>query len=533
MTSVRPGPGRALFLSLALVAALGAFAPAALADRPPPPRLDWEPCGEAGAECATAEVPRDYDRPRGRTLEIAVARTHATDPSRRVGSLFFNFGGPGGTAVEFLREFGTELFPTLSDRFDIVAFDPRGVGESSPSIDCRADQEALGVYAQPFETPLNLDVGAWIGRDVRYIERCLRLNPDIFPWVSTANVARDMDLLRAALAERRLSYLGFSYGTQIGATYASLFPNRYRALVLDGALDVDQYMNEPMEALREQSSGFEMALGRFFQACARDQVACQGFGGEDPWAAFDELIERAYASPLPAGGDDPRPVDGDDVNVAAVQASYSKFLWPLLAQALAMAEAGDGTGIRELVNIFYGRLPDGTYDPLLDRYFTIGAAEQRYPRNLRVYKRAGRHSWGLFPHAWWNAGYVELAWGLFPVQARDAYYGPFDASSSAPTVLVVGTTYDPATPYRWSKILTADLGNARLLTMRGDGHTAYGGQSACIDAAVDAYLEDGALPPEGTVCRQEVPFAAPEAAGRGAASLARRVARRHVQQLMR
>jgi hypothetical protein len=226
-------------------------------------------------------------------------------------------------------------------------------------------------------------------------------------------------------------------------------------------------------------------------------------------------------------------VDGDDVNVAAVQASYSKFLWPLLAQALAMAETGDGTGIRELVNIFYGRLPDGTYDPLLDRYFTIGAAEQRYPRNLRVYKRAGRHSWGLFPHVWWNAGYVELAWGLFPVQARDAYYGPFDASSSAPTVLVVGTTYDPATPYRWSKILTADLGNARLLTMRGDGHTAYGGQSACIDAAVDAYLEDGALPPEGTVCRQEVPFAAPEAAGRGAASLARRVARRHVQQLMR
>lgn len=268
----------------------------------------------------------------------------------------------------------------------------------------------------------------------------------LLPHFTTADTARDFDFVRRALGERKLSYLGFSYGTFLGATYASLFPDRYRALVLDGALDADRYINRPLLSLREQTAGFERAAGRFLQACAGNQAACGGFGGEDPWMALDELIERAEASPLPAAQG--RPVDGDDIRAGVAVAIYNKGNWSFLGAALADGEAGDGTPLRVLADAFYGRNDDGTFDPLTDRCFNLGALEQRYPRDVGTYLDAGDHSWGLFDHFWWNHGYTELAWGLYPIDPQDAYYGPFKASRGGATVLVVGTTYDPATPYR-------------------------------------------------------------------------------------
>ncbi|MGH2762138.1 MAG: alpha/beta hydrolase [Thermoleophilaceae bacterium] len=496
-------------LACGLIAAPGAEAARAdHGERAQEPALVWRACGDAGAECATLAVPRDYRRPHGEMLDVAVARARATDPERRIGTLFFNFGGPGAPAAAYVEAFGADLFPTLGDRFDVVGVDPRGTGRSEGAIDCAVDQERRGVYSQPFTTPLNLNVGRLIQTDQRYIGRCLQRNPEILPYVSTSNTARDMDRVRRALGERRLSYLGFSYGTFLGVTYASLFPNSYRALVLDGALDADRYINEPLLSLREQTAGFERAIGRFLAACEGDQAACSGFGGDEPWTAFDELIERADRQPLPA--EQGRPVEGDDIRAASAQLVYAKQLWGDLGLALAQGEAGDGTLLRAWTDVFYGRRADGGYDPLLDRYFTIGALEQRYPRRVKTYLRAGDHSWGLFDHAYWNHGYTELAWGLYPVRPRGVFRGPFRASRRGPTVLVVGTTYDPATPYRGSARLARELGNARLLTMRGDGHTAYGGNSACIDEAVDAYLERKVVPAEGTTCRQEVPFTAPQ-----------------------
>jgi pimeloyl-ACP methyl ester carboxylesterase len=485
--------------------------------------LDWQDCGE-GFQCATAEVPRDYDRPDGRTLDLAVARLPATDQSRRIGSLFVNPGGPGAGAAEFIRG-NKELFASLNDRFDIVGFDPRGTGESEGAIDCKVNQETDGVYSQPFTTPENLDVGAFVGKVKGYVQRCVELSREILPYASTANGARDMDFLREAVGDKKLTYLGFSYGTFLGATYASLFPRRYRALVLDGPLDADQYINRPLENLSEQTAGFERAINRLFQACAAQQDVCR-FGGTDPLDAFDQLVEHANQSPLPAQGPDPRPVDGDDFLAAAVLATYNKGFWGLLAEALELAAAGDGTGIRVLANAFYGRNDDGTYDPGTDRYFTLSALDQRYPTDVRTYLTAGNHSWGQYDHFWFNNGYAELNWGLFPIRPRDAYYGPFEASDSAPTVLVVNTTYDPATPFRGGKRLVRQLGNARMLTMRGDGHTAYGGNSpSCIDPAVDAYLEAGTLPPDGTSCPQEVPFARPQLQAESAPAAARRLLR--------
>jgi pimeloyl-ACP methyl ester carboxylesterase len=533
-------PRRTMLVACAAVAALLVGAPAASAHhRGSAPSLHFTPCGDAGAQCATATVPKDYGSPSRGTLKLAVAKSPATDPKHKIGSLFFNFGGPGAPAAIYIEVFGADLFPKLNERFDIIGMDPRGVGDSRPAIDCHANQETEGFYSQPFQTPENLDARALIRKDRRYIDKCLNDNPGILPYVSTANVARDMDALRQVLGDRKMTYLGFSYGTFLGATYASLFPNRYRALVLDGPVDATNFVKHPSRNLLEQTAGFERELGRFLQACAADQVACSGFGGSDPWNALDELIEQADATPIPAPGyaPDPRPIDGDDIRAAAFAELYAKFLWGDLAKALADAAHGDGSGIRRMVDEdWYGRNDDGTYSPSLDRYFTITAADQHYThRNLFSYFETGDLAWGLFDHFYVNNGYSELNYGLYPVRARDTFSGPFRVPRSSPTILVVDTTYDPATPYRGGKRLARDLGQTRLLTMRGDNHTAYQGNSPCIDEHVEDYLIDLALPARGTVCRQDVPFEAPQAAAQATArslSAAQVRAARHLPRVL-
>jgi pimeloyl-ACP methyl ester carboxylesterase len=266
-------------LAIAAACALAGAVPAtSAATEPQLPTLDWQPCGTAAnVTCTTVTVPRDYAHRRAGSLELFAAKSPATDPAHRIGTLFVNFGGPGRPVAEFIEALGADRFPELNVRFDIIGVDPRGVGQSKPSIDCRADQETDGITAQPFTTPDNVDARALVAKDSRYIARCLALNPDVLPYVSTASVARDIDLIRRALGERQISFLGFSYGTFLGATYASLFPDSYRAMVLDGPIDASAYVNDPLRQLSAQSNGFEHALGRFFEACARDHAACRGF----------------------------------------------------------------------------------------------------------------------------------------------------------------------------------------------------------------------------------------------------------------
>ncbi|HEY3613389.1 MAG TPA: alpha/beta hydrolase, partial [Gaiellales bacterium] len=466
----------------------------------------------AGWQCATFKVPKDYAHPGAGSLKLAVTRLPASDPAHRIGGLFVNPGGPGGSAVDFAQG-DADLFAPFNDHFDIVAFDPRGTGASQDAIDCKVNQETQGLYSAPFTTPENLDVKALVAKDRAFVKRCVDLNRSILPYVSTANAARDMDAIRAAMGDRKLNYLGFSYGTFLGATYTSLFPDNYRAVVLDGPVDANAYINNPQADLREQTAGFERELGRFFQVCAAEQSACR-FGGEDPWAAYDALISQADALPIPATGftGDPRPVDGDDIINATILTLYAKQNWELLASALSDAANGDASTLRFLADTSWGNNLDGTFDPGTDRYFAIGAVEQRYPTDVQNYLDTGDNSWGMFDHFFFNTGYTELNYGLWPIHAKDAFRGPFTASKSSPTVLEVATTYDPATPYRGAKRLAAQLGNVRLLTMVGDGHTAFGGNSQCIDDAVVAQIETLALPAAGTLCQQTVPFIAPPAA---------------------
>jgi pimeloyl-ACP methyl ester carboxylesterase len=480
-------------------------------------KLNWKACGDPEMsprpQCATVKVPRDYDHPKGPTLSLAIAKAPAT--GKKIGSLFFNFGGPGAFTAPYVEFNGPDLFPALNQRFDIVGLDPRGT-DIDTGIDCKVNQETDGIYSEPFTTPFNLNRSAFVKKVSRYVSRCASRNADILPYASTANDARDMDLARGLVGDSKLSYLGFSYGTFLGATYASLFPGKMRAVVLDGPIDADQYINNPMQGLREQSAGFERAIGRFFQACAADQENCSGFGGNDPWGAYDELVDEANATPIPAPGyaPDPRPITGDDILNVTIVSMYSKLDWGPLARMLSEAAAGDGTRIRTAVDEdVYGRDPaTGEYDPASDRYFTLGAIEQKYRRgDVDFYLDAGDACWGMFDHVWSNCGYVELNYGLWPIRGRDVFGGPFSVPKSASTPLVVDTTYDPATPYRGGQRLARDLGNARLLTMRGDGHTAYEtGSPDCIDPAIENYLISKVLPPKGKRCKQEVPFTKPE-----------------------
>jgi len=532
---IRTAVHRAVVLPLlaVLVVVLGATTAQAAPAAPLPaalvPTLTWSACGTtaagtgAGVQCSVADLPMDYDQPAGAQVHIAVARVPAKDTAHRIGSLFFDFGGPGAPSVDYLQTSGAGFLAALNQRFDLVGFDPRGVGQSTPSVDCRVNQETQGPASQPFPTPLTIDRDAYVAKAQAYVDACQR-NGAVLAHLSTANVARDLDALRAAVGDERLTYLGFSYGTFLGATYAALFPDRYRALVLDGAVDAQEDIHDPTGLGIEQTAAFERALHRFLEACAADQAACSRFGGADPRLAYDHLIQAAEARPIPAPGyaADPRPVDGDDIRAATVQALYSKRNWGGLGRALAQAAAGDASIIRAVVDeAFYGRRPDGSFDPLGDRFFTISASEQQFRRNdVDYYLARGADSWASFPHFWWNTGYPDINFSLWPVHDADAFGGPWTVPAGSPAPLVISTTYDPATPYAWGRQLAAELGNARLLTMDGDGHTAYGGNSACIDRATEAYLVGGTVPPRGTVCAQQVPFAAPAPAPAGSAASA-------------
>ena len=507
-----------LFALAALLVAAAAPGTASAKPLQLPPKLDWNTCTKDGWECATATVPKDYRRRRAGTIDLAVTRLPAADQKNRIGSIFVNYGGPGGEAVSTTQRIGAILFGAFHPRFDIVAFDPRGVGQSSEAIDCKANQETEGIYSQPYATP-DSDLGAYLQRVRGYTNRCKSLNAGILPYVSTANVATDMDQLRQAVGDKKLTYFGFSYGTYLGSTYASLFPNKTRAIVLDGAVDVEQYANDPMGGLIAQTAAFERALDRYAAACDKAGSYC-AFAADpkldalDTLDALDELIKQADASPIPAPQSaDPRPVTGQDMLQAFISELYAKQAWPELTDALNQAVAGDASLLREIVDGAYGNNQDGTFDPGTDRYFAISAVDAygKYPRRIQPYLKAGYRSWSSFPHFWFNTGYVELNWGLFGVRPRGVFYGPFRVPHNAATPLVVGTTYDPATPYRGAVRTTKELGNARLLTMRGDGHTAYFGNSQCIDDAVNAYVNDLTLPAQGATCKQDVPFPPEEA----------------------
>ncbi len=480
------------------MAAGGLALPSATAAHPTPvPTLEWADCGD-GFECATAAVPLDYRKPRRDTIDISLIRHPAVDQANRIGTLFF--AHPLGM-VDFVREAPPGTFELLA-QFDVVGYDGRGSGPTQ--IDCGIDEALLEPLGSNATRPGAVDPEAMAAAADEYARRCLEAHGDLLPHMSTSTMARDLDLLRAAVGDEQLTYIGISQGTDIGATYASMFPGRVRAMVFDAAVDAAGWRDRPLEISREQDIAYEQELDRFFMACAAHQDVCR-FGGDDPEHAFDALLARLDQTPIESSDPDhPGPVDGDDVRTAAAEMMFDPRRWAGLAEALAQADGGDGALVQQIV--------DGATDNELafDLFVANNAVSARYPKDLDVMVAELGHRYGLLDHFWARGFFATVVASQWPVKSRDVFRDDYENPADAPTILVIGGTHDPATPYQWAERLALDLGNAQLMTYDSDGHGAINDGDPCVVFPVLTYLTDPtALPPEGLVCQQSFePFTA-------------------------
>ena len=474
-------------------------------------RLDWQPCND-GFECARLLVPFDYARPSGRRFSLPVIKLPATDRSRRIGALVINPGGPGGSGVQYALGARSEFPSAVLARFDIVGFDPRGVAASQPALTCMTGPE-LDKYLATDDMPANAaQLAEVVAQSKLYAARCTQNSAALLPYVGTQNAARDMDVLRAALGESRLTFLGKSYGTYLGTWYAQLFPHRVRALVLDGAVDPD---TPSLQDDVTQAEGFQVAFRSFAVWCLAG-ASCPlrsgsggsgGSGAAGPGgtagsvdaavARLEGLIVRANSAPLANQLGDGQVADGAMLLNGVASALYSKSYWTDLKTGLTGAFAGDGTVLVELANLLMERNLNGTYANLADADTSISCLDRPWPRSLATWQAAASVASRAAPLFGAPIVWGSLACAYWPVPS---YPLPRIRAAGAPPILVVGTLRDPATPYRWAQALAGDLSSGVLLGWNGDGHTAYGEGSACVDTIVNDYLIDLSVPRSGMIC---------------------------------
>jgi pimeloyl-ACP methyl ester carboxylesterase len=476
--------------------------PAGAAPAGPPPvtiaayyaqRLSWQPC-DKGFECARLYVPFDYSRPAGPRFSLPVVKLPAADPASRVGALVINPGGPGGSGVEYaLGARSGEFTQEVLNRFDIVGFDPRGVGGSLPAVRCMTGPQ-LDTYFAVNGDPANAaQLATVISESKLYAAECARNAAALLPYMGTVNAAKDMDVLRAALGENALTYLGKSYGTYLGASYAQQFPTKVRALVLDGAVDPKA---SGLQLDVTQAAGFESAFGQFAAWCAGQQGCPLGDSASGAVAKVAGLLSAATTHPLTNLLGDGQPANGAMLQTGIAAALYARPEWPLLKSALSGAFGGDGTILVELADSLLERNPNGTYSNLADAELSVDCVDRAWPRTVSAFAAAAAAAakaaplfgasnvWGSLPCAYW------------PVQPDELNI----RAAGAPPILVVGDLHDPATPYRWAVNLSRDLASGVLLGWNGEGHTSYFQGSSCVDNTVDSYLISLHVPRSGTVC---------------------------------
>lgn len=446
----------------------------------------------AGLECATLTVPIDPGLPDAGTLDLAVARFPSTgDADERIGSLVINPGGPGGSGIEYLTN-AASLFPSsLTDRFDLVSFDPRGVAASTP-VHCVTDE----VKEESLTGDLTPDGDEGTQRVVdeqrEFLEGCESRSGEMIEHMSTADVAADLDLLRQALGDEQLSYIGFSYGTSIGAVYATLFPERVRAFVLDGSVSPTADREAQLVA---QAQGFDRTFANFVAACDAD-VRCAI--GPDSAGVIEATRAQLESAPVVAGtGSGSRELGADLFDLAIATALYDTSLWGTLATSIADIDDGGAAALLTLVDRQTGRQPDGSFDNSSDSKTMVTCADSSERPSVQDAADASERiaaSATSFGELTASGTFTCLDWPMAtnPLPA-------ITGSGSAP-VLVVGTIGDPATPYEWSEQMSAALEGSVLLTYEGDGHTAFLRGGSCIEDAVVDYLVDLVLPAPGTRC---------------------------------
>ncbi|MFE4688636.1 alpha/beta hydrolase [Streptomyces sp. NPDC056749] len=457
--------------------------------------LSWKRCeapedGTAPGpawRCTTLDVPLDHARPDGRTIGIALIRKAATRKSERIGSMLFNFGGPGGSGVGTLPR-AASAYRELNTRYDLVGFDPRGVA-ASEGVRCRDDAGQETAYREVDMTPdTPAEEAAFIADGRDFGAGCARMSGAVLPHVGTSNAARDMDAIRRALGDDTLSYFGISYGTELGGTYAHLFPEKVGRVVLDAV--VDPTADSPGHA-RNQARGFQRALENYLKDSGQDPAA-----GTRRIAA---LLERLDEDPLPTASG--RELNESLAVIGIVTPLYSRSGWPTLTAALDEAEnSGRGDRLLALADSYNGRDEDGHYSTQSHSQRAISCADAKArptaaeARALLPEFRELSPVFGPFL-AWDTAGWCAR----WPVEGE--HDTPEASAPGAAPVLVIGTTGDPATPYEGAQRMADELGEGVgvMLTNKGEGHGSYGG-SACVTSLVDAYFLDGKVPADGRVC---------------------------------
>ncbi len=472
----------------------------------PGSQAQWTPCPEVPEEligrgaanmtydCATVAVPQSWSSPQsGQTYDIALIRIRSSTQSNRIGSLLINPGGPGGSGIEtaVYLSYGQTLggLPSeVTDKFDIVGFDPRGVGKSSP-VKCISATDEDASFAAPPDPRTEAGFQEVVGISKRIADGCAQKYGEQLTNFSTEQAARDMDAIRAAVGDEKTTYLGFSYGTLLGATYAQLYPDKIRALVLDGAIDPAQ---DTVAASETQAKGFERAFTNFTNWCKATAAKCPI--AADPRKAVTDALAKAEASPV--RGPDGREATSGWVFLSVVSSLYTETGWQQLAKAIADLQTGDAEAVFELADQYADRRPDGTYSNLFDANFAVNCAdtdETLTVDRIRQLQGEWRQKYPLFGGS--------MALGLLTCSfwqgKRDPY--PTGAAKGAPPIVVVGTTGDPATPYENTAKLASMLGTGHVLTWEGEGHTAYP-STQCIVTAVDRYLINLEVPQEGLRC---------------------------------
>ncbi|WP_106186073.1 alpha/beta hydrolase [Umezawaea tangerina] len=470
-------------------------------------QLGWEDCApyattgttkaefknKANIECARVEVPLDYAKPTDRTIKIGLLRQRAAKPDQRVGSLLVNPGGPGGSGMAAAASL-TKNLGDLGDRFDLVGFDPRGVGASEPSVRCLTDAERDA-------DRLDLDVdtsAAGIAQteaeNKDYADKCAQRNgADFLEHVGTRDVVKDMDVMRSALGDAKLSFIGYSYGTRIGSEYAEAFPGNVRALVLDGAVDPTQ---SDADSLVAQGAGFQKAFTAFSTWCAARKDCALGTDPAKANTAFRDLTLPLIQRPVDVSG---RKLSYTDAITGAIQAMYSQEYWTALNAALTELKNNRGSTLLLLADAYYDRDDQGVYSSITDAFTAIKCVDD--PRQTdravladtaRKYKEAAPFLDDGNPPA------AALdACAFWPVPPTATPHVP--KADGLPPILVVSTTGDPATPYEAGVNLAKALGGG-LVTFQGNQHTVFLQGNKCVDSAGDDYLINLKLPPTGTTC---------------------------------
>ena len=452
--------------------------------------LDWRNCGKN--ECTRLTVPLDYTDPDGKTITIAVLRVPASRRDERVGQLVVNPGGPGASGVEYASSGQTTFGNQLTRYFDIVGFDPRGVGKSTP-LECagtRQTDELLSADPDP-ETPAEV---ARLDRLMReFGEGCLANSGDLTRHVSTVEAAKDMDILREALGERQLDYLGASYGTLLGATYADLFPSHVRRMVLDGAIDPSLSYEQ---LTLGQARGFETALRAYLEDCVAAGDCPLGDSVDAATRRIEQLLEQIDAEPLPTDHD--RELTEGLAVLGIVLPLYAEDYWPLLTIALRQALAGGGNQLLALSDLYSRRGKDGYNLNLIEALNAVNCLDHsdsipiaEVPSLFADFTEASPTFGRVF-------AYTISTSSSWPVKSGNRTTA-LDAEG-APPIVVVGTTRDPATPYEQAVALAKQLESGVLVSRDGDGHTGFGQGNKCVDRAIEGFLVGGTVPENGLSC---------------------------------